>query len=89
MVAENVFIGFFVEWLIAAPAFIWYTAILTVKESIYIGPCLYITAMVKDFKTQIDSIDFISSAEARRQMGACVIKAVYVKEIHFHIEIIE
>lgn len=62
---------------------------LITKETIYIGLCLYIIGMVKDLKARINAINQFTLTDARHQMDSTEICAIYVKEIRFHIDIIE
>lgn len=61
--------------------------VITACSSLYIGLCFYIDGMVTDFRNRINSVhDHAVACPETRSAHAW---PVYVKEFHFHIEIIE
>lgn len=57
--------------------------------SLYIGLCLYIGSMVTDLKTQMASIDRLTSNDGNEQVQFQEIRTVYLQALKFHLEVIE
>lgn len=76
--------GFAADSLIELTSTISCFIVLTAVGSLYVGLCLYISGMVADMKTRLDSA-FASPKEFNKTDQWTVI----VQEINFHTEIIE
>lgn len=77
MLGRDKYFGFAVDWFLEL-IFVSSTFVIFVTiSSLYLGLCFYMTSMVADVKAQITR-----SAKVDRW-------AIYVKEIAFHVEIME
>lgn len=76
---NNIYIGFFVDWLFEAFAIFLDFIILNLLASIYTGMVLYINAMTRDMKMRVDT-NLTDENEAW---------SIYVQEVKFHNEILE
>lgn len=86
MTTNEDYLRFAFDWLIELLAIIPGAIVIVMTGSLYSGLCLYINGMVADMKASIPNSAFDSHLRSNQPVEYW---SIFVKEIDFHIEIIE
>lgn len=92
LIDGNIYIRFYADWLHQTIASLSSVTMFNSSGSMYIGLSLYINGMVQDLKKRIEKIDVDSTSigdKSPSPMTQTEIWLIYVKEMDFHMEIIE
>lgn len=88
ILGRTTYVGYYLDWLLALAVSTGGFVIIASSVSIYIGIFLYITGMVTDMKTRIESIEKELRTDQRQALNQIRVWTIFVQEIQFHTDII-
>lgn len=84
LMSGNIYVAFFIDWILVFSIFLPCFTLLATVGSLYVGLCSYINAMVADMRVHMSQSAF-GSVKRPQNVNFW---PIYIKEVHFHIQII-